>query len=107
MEESIQITLLKSMTGEDDDTVLAAYLSLAEQSLMNRLYPYKTVDELSGMQFPSQYDAVKVRAAAYMLNKRGAEGETSHSENGINRSYDSSDLPNSLLNEIVPFAKML
>lgn len=34
--------------------------------------------------------------------KEGAEGESSHSENGINRAYDNSEL----LSRIVPLAKL-
>lgn len=38
--------------------------------------------------------------------KEGAEGETSHSENGISRGYDSSDYPESMLSRIVPLARL-
>ena len=38
--------------------------------------------------------------------KEGAEGETSHSENGIARKYDSSSYPEDLLKRIVPLAKL-
>ena len=40
----------------------------------------------------------------YLLNKRGAEGQTAHSENGISRSYEDGDVPPTLLRDIVPFA---
>ena len=35
---------------------------------------------------------------------RGAEGEKSHSENGISRTYENAELPDSLLREITPIA---
>ena len=38
--------------------------------------------------------------------KEGAEGEYSHSENGISRSYDSADYPEAMLKRIVPLARM-
>ena len=37
-----------------------------------------------------------------MLNKRGAEGEVSHTENGISRTYEKADIPTSMLRTIVP-----
>lgn len=40
------------------------------------------------------------------MTKEGAEGQTSHSENGIARSYDSSDYPESMLRRIVPLARL-
>lgn len=38
--------------------------------------------------------------------KEGAEGEYSHSENGITRGYDSASYPESMLKRIVPLARM-
>lgn len=38
--------------------------------------------------------------------KEGAEGEMSHSENGISRAYDSSSYPESMLKRIVPLARL-
>ena len=38
--------------------------------------------------------------------KEGAEGESSHSENGISRKYDSGSYPESMLSRIVPLARM-
>ena len=40
------------------------------------------------------------------MTKEGAEGQISHSENGISRSYDSSSYPESMLRRIVPLARM-
>lgn len=49
----------------------------------------------------------QVEIAAYMLNKRGAEGETAHSENGVSRSYEDGDIPATLLRRITPMAGVL
>ena len=38
--------------------------------------------------------------------KEGAEGEKSHSENGINRTYNGSDYPEDMLKRIVPLARL-
>lgn len=46
-----------------------------------------------------------VRLCIASLSKMGAEGEKSHSENGIIRGYDSgSNYPESILKEIIPLA---
>jgi hypothetical protein len=42
-----------------------------------------------------------------MLNKRGAEGEITHTENGVSRQYEDGDIPPSLLRRIVPMAGVL
>lgn len=54
-----------------------------------------------------KYDAVHVEIAAYMINKRGAEGEVSHSENGVSRTYEDGDIPPSLLRAITPVVGVL
>jgi hypothetical protein len=43
----------------------------------------------------------------YLYNRQGSEGETYHSENGINRTYASANVPDDLLKGIVPLGKVL
>lgn len=80
------------------DDVLNAYLTLAGKKIIERRYPYDdTVTEV-----PTRYGVLQCEIAAYLLNKRGAEGEISHSENGISRTYESADVPDSMLADITP-----
>lgn len=95
-------TMLTGMTEETNAATLSTYLLLAKQAVLLRLYPYK--DNSSEGEVPAKYHGVQVEIAAFMLNKRGAEGEKAHSENGITRSYESGDIPDSLLRRIVPMA---
>ncbi len=100
MEDAVKKTLLESMTDETDDDILSVALENAESVILNRLYPFGA----DGTILPTRYDYLQVRIAAYFLNKRGAEGEVQHNENNVYRYYESGDVPNSLLDEIVPFA---
>jgi hypothetical protein len=101
-EEKLQ--LLKAMVGESDtDEVLLAYLNIAGRKIINRAYPY----DHEVTEVPTRYDFLQCEIAAYLLNKRGAEGQTSHSENGISRSYESADVPESLLGAITPMVGVL
>lgn len=43
-----------------------------------------------------------LRAAIELFNKQGAEGQTSHNENGISRSYESGTISSTLKLEIIP-----
>ena len=54
-------------------------------------------------EVPTRYETKQVEIAVYLYNKRGAEGQTSHSENGINRTYESADVPESLMRGITPY----
>lgn len=102
MTDEEKLTMLKSMTEETDDDVLSTYLTLAKGVVLSRAYPYTEEDTV-----PEKYDTVHVEIAAYMLNKRGAEGETAHSENGVSRSYEDGDIPPTLLRRILPMAGVI
>lgn len=99
MTDEEKVKALKAMVGSSDsEEVLSTYLLLAGRKIIARAYPYdNTVTEV-----PAQYDSLQCEIAAYMLNKRGAEGQTSHSENGISRSYENADIPASMLKVVTP-----
>ena len=99
MTQTEKLMLLKAMVGESDtEEVLLAYLNIAGSKILNRAYPFGT-DET---EVPTRYDFLQCEIAAYLLNKRGAEGQTSHNENGISRTYESADVPESMLDAITP-----
>lgn len=103
MTDAEKLALVKSMTGETDEDVVSAYLSLAGSKVCCKAYPF----DPTVVEVPDQYAHVQVEIAVYLLNKRGAEGQTSHSENGISRSYEDGDVPPTLLREIVPCAAVM
>ncbi len=104
MTQAEKLQLLKAMVGESDpEEVLLAYLNIAGSKIINRAYPFGT-DEV---EVPARYDFLHCEIAAYLLNKRGAEGQTVHSENGISRSYESADIPESMLGAVTPCVGVL
>ena len=100
IEKLTMVRLLVEQPNEGDwsDEVLTSYLAIAGRKIINRAYPYDdTVTEV-----PRRYGYLQCEIATYLLNKRGAEGQTGHSENGISRSYESADVPESMLSEVTP-----
>ena len=97
--------MLKGMVGEEADSVLSTYLSIAGDAIINRVYPYAKDDE--ELSVPRKYQLLQVNIAAFLLNKRGAEGQTKHDENGIARSYGSADIPDDMLSSIVPYVGVI
>ena len=107
MSETEKLIMLRVMVGNNDslewsDDVLLTYLTIAGQKIINRAYPF--TDEVETV--PKRYGYLQCEIAAYLLNKRGAEGETSHSENGVSRSYESADVPESLMSQVIPFCEV-
>ncbi len=99
MTNAEKLQLLKAMVGESDiEEVLLAYLNIAGSKIINRAYPYNS--EVT--EVPARYEFLQCEIAAYLLNKRGAEGQVSHSENGISRTYGSADVPEAMLSAVTP-----
>ena len=103
MIEAEKLAMLQSMTGETDQNLLSTYLTLAKGVVISKAFPFGTGEE----EIPRPYQSIQVEIAAFMLNKRGAEGETAHSENGVSRSYEDGDIPPSILRRIVPQAGVI
>lgn len=98
--------LRRMMDGDETDSgILEVYLELAGQKILNRMYPY--IEDYTGMEVPDRYAMIQLNVAAYLLNKRGAEGEIQHIENGVHRNYGSADIPDGMLKDIHPFCQVI
>lgn len=85
-------------TGEVEDSMLTELLTSA-LDVINDIRQYTpTVEAI----VEPQYESLAVEMAVALYSKLGAEGEVSHSENGISRVYDSSSFPAALLSRIMP-----
>lgn len=104
MTENELIQVAAGMVGAkgEDETKVAAYLTLAKQKILNRLYPFR--DDVDVV--PPKYHALQCEIAAYLYNKQGAEGQLAHSENGVSRSYENGDVPESLMRQITPYGRV-
>lgn len=104
MTQEEKLTVLKAMVGNSDpDEVLSTYLDFAGSKILAKAYPYQN----DVTEVPEQYSYLQVEIAAYMLNKRGAEGQTSHAENGVSRNYENGDVPSSMLKSIIPYCGVI
>ena len=93
---------LKLRTGEPDEAILEDCLASAKSAILARRYPYgEWPDELE-----SRYLDLQFRCALAIFNKQGGEFETAHSENGVSRSFGSEGIPQELLMEVTPMAKV-
>lgn len=83
----------------DEEGQLTLLLRFSGNKILNHTYPYdNTITDV-----PTRYHDLQVRIAAELYAKLGAEGQTTHSENGISRAWDSADIARGLLNEITPY----
>ena len=105
MDDSEKMLHLKAIVGgKDDDVTLLSFLYQAQSVILGRMYPCMPDEQFSTKTLPEKYSWKQIRIAAYLMNKRGADGETSHSENGTGRSYASADVPPEMLIDVLPMA---
>ena len=96
-----QLERLKIRITENvSDIELEDILESAKAVIMSRRFPFGE----QPTEIEDKYKDLQIRIAVEMFNKRGAEGETTHSENGVSRSYASANVSEDLLKEITPKA---
>ena len=86
------------ITEKVDDKELEDILESAKAVILSRRFPFGE----QPTEIEDKYKDLQIRIAVEMFNKRGAEGETAHSENGVSRSYASANVSEDLLKEITP-----
>lgn len=93
-----QLDTLKALLGvvPENDDVLQFYLDSASDIIC---------DIRNSDSVETKYLTTQIKMAIELYNKRGAEGQVAHSENGISRSYEKADISDSLLSQVTPFAK--
>lgn len=100
MTPDIMKSRLSILTDETDDAVLLTFLDIAADKVLERIN--QCGDNVT--EVPLKYHSTQLEVAAYLLNKRGAEGETAHKENGIDRTYEAASVPYSMLKHVIPNA---
>lgn len=101
MTDAEKLNILVTMLDDDVSTNTAnTFLEAAEKAVINLAFPFGDGTEV----MPEKYEEVQIEIAAYLINKRGAEGEVTHTEGGVTRTYESADLPLALRTRITPKA---
>lgn len=79
-----------------EDSVLEFELLAAESMILNKMYPFGYSEEAV---VPPRYERLQVKLAIELYTQRGAEGQASHSENGVTRTWPT---VNRLLAQVIP-----
>ena len=96
-----KITNLAVLISPDiaDGELLSLLVDQSEGIVLNRRYPFGVPENAV---VPAMYEHIQLQIAVELFSKMGAEGQTEHSENGINRKYEAADVSPSLLRRIIP-----
>lgn len=95
--EQMQIEL----DAEYEPRVLGVYLRKAEQYILNKRFPHGVLLE---QNVEPKYEQLQIELAITLFNERGAEGQKSHNENGVSRTWRTKE---EILFDVVPYAEVL
>lgn len=100
-----KILMVQTLIGDTSENTnsIETYLQIACSKMLERLFPFDA--DKTESDIPSRYDTIQCELAARLFLRRGGEGETSHEENGVNRTYGSVD-DSDILSRLTPFAKV-
>lgn len=106
-EETLKAMIKTNIESSSDmtisDDVVNTFFQLSKNAILLKRFPY--LQDVSEKELPSIYDSLCVRLAVYMYNKQGAEGEISHTENGVSIKWENGDLPESMMSEVIPMSE--
>lgn len=99
-EKRVRVKHLLNDVPEATNDKVDSYLLLAQTKILNRLNNEKITT------VPDKYAGIQIELAVRYFNRQGAEGETAHKENGIDRVYGSAN-DEDVLSEVTPYAKLV
>ncbi len=99
--ETLKLWIDPSGKTTFNDTQLQMFLDAAESKIKERR------NNLPDEDMEPRWNLKQIEIATYLYNKQGAEGETQHIENGTTRTYESASVPESMLSDISPIARVV
>lgn len=88
-----------SMVSEDK---LSVYLEAASKEIIAWRYSYS--GQSAPEEVPPEYEMTQVHAVIAGYTQSGAEGQSSHSENGISRTFRYGDMLHYIRANVIPLA---
>ena len=110
MTEGEKLQQVKAVLGllndNSEDERIAAFLNIAKREILSWRYSYLGADRIPE-DVPPEYEMTQVYAIVAGFSQTGAENETSHSENGISRTFKHADMISYIRAHVIPYAKVM
>lgn len=90
---------LDASEAKRDNALLTELIKAAKSEILRCSFPFGYDEDT---EVPTVYQELIIPIAMDLYNHMGAEGQISHNENAIQRTYESSWVSASLLAQIVP-----
>jgi len=96
---------LLNITGTELDQQLAVYLDLSRDEILSWMYSGRPPDGVNDV--PEKYETVQILAVVAGYSQSGAEGQLSHSENGISRTWKYEDMTAFIRSRVAPYVVVI
>ena len=98
------LTYIKGKYSYLNDGDVEVLISSAKEILINLLYPFDKSIDLDNFDVPKRFTMWVARAIVEMIERQGISSAVAYSENGLNITFDRSQLSYGLISEITPYA---
>lgn len=97
--ELVSRAALELGADADNQDALLNHYAVKAADTINRIRRHTPTDDAP---VEPQFENVLIDMVVFSFAKRGAEGQTGHTENGLGRSYEGGSYPTSLLARVTP-----
>lgn len=97
-------TYIKGKYSYLNDEDVEVLIASAKEILINLMYPFDTSIDLDNFDVPKRFTLWIVRAVIEMVERAGISSAVAYKENGLEITFDRSQLSNGLISEITPIA---
>ncbi len=109
MTNTEKLSMTKILLGLDEtdtseDSRLAVYLDASKSEILSWRYSYASNKPY---EVPAEYEMTQIHAVIAGYSISGAENQTSHNENGINRTFKFSDMVDYIHAHVIPIARCI
>lgn len=109
MTDAEKLTMTRTLMGisetdNSEDALIALYLVAAGKEIIAWRFSYGSA-EITAV--PVEYETTQVFAVVAGYSQGGAEGQTSHSENGIGRTFKYADMVDYIRAHVIPLCKVV
>lgn len=106
MTDEEKAALVRTLLGEDPgDAVVEGYLGVARDLILEARNPFSA--DPTAENWEARYDRLQCEVAVELVARRGAEGQTAHKENGVDRTWADAGVSSALIGRVVPRARVV
>lgn len=103
-EKAARVKLYLGITDNSQDALINAYVEDAGKEILGWRYSYATNIPAA---VPVEYETTQIQAVLAGYGIRGAEGQTSHNENGISREFKYDDMVAYIRSHVITIARTI